>query len=268
MEAISIEKSEGDYVIVSAGAGVNWDDLVEWTVEHNLYGLENLSFIPGTVGASPVQNIGAYGAEIKDYIEKVETISTADFTRKTFGRDDCGFGYRYSIFKGSEKGKYLVTQVSFRLFSSPVFNLEYSALRDELRSNKITLREVREAVISIRKRKLPDPEVTGNAGSFFKNPVIPAADATILKVKNPAVPLYADAPGFTKVAAGWLIEQCGWKGRKSGNAAVHEKQALVLINCGNATGQEILSLSEEIKVSVQEKFGIKLEREVEVINPI
>jgi UDP-N-acetylmuramate dehydrogenase len=268
MEGIKIEKKEGNNIIVAAGAGVNWDNLVAWTVEKGFSGLENLSYIPGNTGASPVQNIGAYGAEVSEFIEKVETISTTSFSRKTFGRDECGFAYRNSIFKGSEKGRYMVMKVFFRLSAVPKYNLEYGALKEELGKTPITLTGIREAVIAIRKRKLPDPYIIGNAGSFFKNPVVPASVAVLLKEQFPSIPVYPDAPGYTKLAAGWLIEQCGWKGKRFGNAGVHEKQALVLVNLGNASGEEIFDLSEEIKTSVRNKFGIGLEREVEVISSI
>lgn len=269
ISGIKIEKKENPKVIVSAGAGVNWDSFVQWTVDNGLYGIENLSLIPGDVGASPVQNIGAYGTEIKDHIEKVETISLSDLSCRTFGKEECGFGYRYSIFKGSEKGKFLVSRVHFSLSSSPVFNIEYGALRNELGHNEeLTLKNVRDAVIRIRKSKLPDPEVTGNAGSFFKNPVVPEYVASKLREKHPSLPAYHESAGFVKVPAGWLIEQCELKGKRFGKAGVHEKQALVLVNYGNATGEDIFNLSEFVKNSVLSKFGISLEREVEVIRPI
>lgn len=269
ISGIKIEREEGSMVTVSVGAGVNWDSFVQWTVDNNLYGLENLSLIPGDIGASPVQNIGAYGTEIKDFIEKVETISISDLSQRTFTKEECGFDYRYSIFKGSEKGKYLVTRVHFSLSASPVFNLEYGALREELgNKEKPTLSRVRQAVIDIRKRKLPDPSIVGNAGSFFKNPVLNESDALKLKEQHPSLPVYPETDGHLKVAAGWLIEQCGWKGERIGDAGVHEKQALVIVNYGNATGEEIFNLSELVKKSVHDKFGINLEREVEVIRPI
>jgi UDP-N-acetylmuramate dehydrogenase len=269
ISGIKIEREEGSKVIISAGAGVNWDSFVQWTVDNNLYGLENLSLIPGDVGASPVQNIGAYGTEVRDHIEKVETISISNLSQRTFTKDECGFAYRYSIFKGREKGKYIVARVHFSLSASQTFNLEYGALREELgNKEQLTLSRVRQAVIDIRKRKLPDHAIAGNAGSFFKNPVLNESDAFKLKEQHPSLPVYPESDGFVKVAAGWLIEQCGWKGKRLGDAGVHEKQALVIVNYGNATGEEIFNLSELVKNSVHDKFGIKLEREVEIITPI
>jgi UDP-N-acetylmuramate dehydrogenase len=263
---IKVEQEDGGTTVISAGAGVEWDKLVEWSVARGLYGLENLSLIPGNVGASPVQNIGAYGVEVKDSIEKVKTISVRNGSVRFFSKNECEFGYRNSIFKNKLKGEYLVTRVYFRVSTDPVININYGALKDEV--NKLgatTLKNIREAVINIRKDKLPDPSKTGNAGSFFKNPVISNTDATLLKEKYPLMPVYDDISGGTKLAAGWLTEQCGWKGKRSGDAGVHEKQALVLVNYGNASGEEIFSLSESIRESVRKKFGIELEREVEVI---
>jgi len=263
---IRIDKKSGDGVIISAGAGIAWDRLVEWSVEKGLGGLENLSLIPGKVGAVPVQNIGAYGVEVKDCIEKVKAINIEDGTTRTFSNNDCEFGYRSSVFKSRLKGKYMITRVWFRLSSKPAFNLEYGSLKDEVdKLGSVTLRNVRNAVINIRRSKLPDPEVIGNAGSFFKNPVADTSLVLKLKRSYPEMPVYADTCEKTKIAAGWLIEQCGWKGKRKGDAGVHEKQALVLVNHGKATGKEILDLSEEIRKSVRVKFGINLEREVEVI---
>lgn len=266
---INIEEKHNGKVIVSAGAGVNWDSLVEWCVRNSLYGLENLSLIPGDSGASAVQNIGAYGTEVRDVIVKVEAISVREKTARTFSAEECEFAYRYSIFKGKQKGNYIVTRVHFMLSEEPVLNIRYSALKEALQGmDHLTLHDVRRAVIDIRRSKLPDPEITGNAGSFFKNPVIGYESAMILKEKYPSMPVFSDENGKMKLAAGWLIEQCGWKGKRSGNAAVHDRQALVLINCGKATGNEIFRLSEDIRSSVMEKFGVELEREVEIVNPI
>jgi UDP-N-acetylmuramate dehydrogenase len=263
---INIEWENNDHVLISAGAGINWDDLVEWTVENGLSGLENLSLIPGCVGASPVQNIGAYGREVRETIEKVETIRISDGTLTEFSNPDCQFRYRYSIFKGSEKGKYLVTRVFFRLSRKPDLMLDYGMLRDEVKKlGADSLHNVRKAVINIRRNKLPDPDHTGNAGSFFKNPVIPEAQVLQIKRKYPMMPAFLESEGMIKVPAAWLIEQCGWKGKRIGNAGVHEKHALILINLGNATGDDIFLLSEEIRKSVREKFDIELEREVEII---
>jgi UDP-N-acetylmuramate dehydrogenase len=268
---IRIEKEDhaDGSVIVSAGAGVIWDDLVEWTVNSGIGGLENLSLIPGKVGAVPVQNIGAYGVEVKDFICKVRTLDINSGTERIFSNSDCLFGYRESIFKKELKGKYIVTSVSFRLGRKQEPNLSYEALARELNgSSGISCKTVRETVIRIRHSKLPDPSVTGNAGSFFKNPIVSDETAIALKEKYNDIPVYNDKPGSKKIAAGWLIDRCGWKGFRRGDAGVHPKQALVLVNYGQATGREIFELSEEIRKSVADNFGITLEREAEVIGSI
>ena len=263
---IKIEVQEGEYVAVSAGAGVKWDRFVEWCVGKGFSGLENLSGIPGNVGAVPVQNIGAYGMEAKDSILKVRTISTIDGRVRVFKNEECHFGYRNSVFKTSRKGQYLVTRVYFRLALNHNPNLGYGSLKEEVsKLGKPTLKNIRTAVLKIRQTKLPDPEVIGNAGSFFKNPVVNKSSADRLVKAFPSIPVYEDSSGNKKLAAGWLTEQCGWKGKRKGDAGVHEKQALVLVNHGYATGKEIFELSEEIRNSVRKKFGIELEREVEVI---
>jgi UDP-N-acetylmuramate dehydrogenase len=262
------DKGNGS-VIVSAGAGVNWDDLVEWTVAKGFGGLENLSLIPGRVGATPVQNIGAYGVEVSESIVKVKTISTDDGSQCIFGNEECGFGYRNSIFKKDKKNRFLVTRVYYKLTTSPSLNLFYDSLRQEVNMlGNENLRNVRQAVIKIRRSKLPDPELIGNAGSFFKNSVVTSSVAERLKKEYPEMPVYEETEGYKKLASGWLIDMCGWKGKRIGDAGVHEKQALVLINYGKATGKEIYDLSEEIRKSVNNKFGVDLEREVEVIGVI
>jgi UDP-N-acetylmuramate dehydrogenase len=269
IEGIRIEEQHHDYIIISAGSGVVWDELVGWSVENGFGGLENLSLIPGSAGASPVQNIGAYGVEVKDTIEKVRAVSISDGSIKEFSKTDCSFSYRSSIFKFEEKNKYLITRVFYRLTISPVFNLDYGSLKDEVNElGNITLKSVRAAIIKIRKSKLPDPEIIGNAGSFFRNPVVSNTTAENLKKSFPAMPLYRDQYGSFKLAAGWLIEQCGWKGKRIGDAGVYGKQALILVNHGKATGEEIFNLSEEIRRSVKGKLGIELEREVEVVRTI
>jgi UDP-N-acetylmuramate dehydrogenase len=266
---INIETSEDGHSIVSAGAGENWDDLVEWSVSNGFGGLENLSLIPGKVGATPIQNIGAYGVEIKDLIVKVRTISTRDGSVRMFSNEECEFDYRNSIFKNSEKGKYLVTRVWYKLSTNPVINLSYGSLSEEVdKLGTVNLKNIRQAVINIRRSKLPDPLITGNAGSFFKNPVVPDSFAESLRKEFTGMPVYSDKPGFSKLASGWLIDQCGWKGKRKGDAGVHDKQALVLINHGKATGKEIFELSADIQKSVLEKFGIGLEREVEIVGSI
>jgi len=263
---IKIEEKHTDYAIVSSGSGINWDKFVGWCVNNGFGGVENLSLIPGNVGASPVQNIGAYGVEVKDSIIKVRAVSIEDGKIREFNKDDCRFAYRNSIFKEELKGKFLVTRVYFKLDTKPVLNLGYGSLsEDVLKSGKPDIRTVRNAVINIRRAKLPDPEIIGNAGSFFKNPVISQKTGEALKTIYPQLPVYNDKPGFLKIAAGWLIDQCGWKGYRKGYAGVHEKQALVLVNYGNATGSDIYNLSEEIRLSVNKKFNIDLEKEVEVL---
>jgi UDP-N-acetylmuramate dehydrogenase len=263
---IRIENKDGKHVVVSAGAGINWDKLVGWCVDRGFSGLENLSLIPGTVGATPVQNIGAYGVEVKDLIVKVKAVNVRNGLIRIFSNKECEFGYRTSIFKRRLKGIYLITRVYYRLNVNQTLNLSYGSLKEEV--NKLgseNLINVRQAVINIRRAKLPDPEITGNAGSFFKNPVVEAETADRLKKDNPAMPQYDDLQGTKKLAAGWLIEKCGWKGYRKGDAGVHDKQALVLVNYGKAAGIEIRQLSELISESVREKFGVELECEVEII---
>jgi UDP-N-acetylmuramate dehydrogenase len=266
---ISIDSVDSDKVIVAAGAGIIWDSLVEWTVEKGFSGVENLSHIPGETGATPVQNIGAYGVEVREVINKVEALSTTDGSLHYFDNKECGFGYRKSIFKGSEKGKFLVTRVFFNLTTSPSYNLDYGSLKEEvIRLGEISARNIRKAVINIRHSKLPEPEIMGNAGSFFKNPVVSDALAGDLLKKFPRMPYYTESQGMIKIPAAWLIDQCGWKGKRTGDAGVHEKQALIIVNYGKASGKEIYKLSEAICKSVDEKFGIELEREVEVVGSI
>lgn len=269
VDRIRVVKEVRNEVIISAGAGVNWDRLVEWCVSRDLSGLENLSLIPGTVGASPVQNIGAYGVEVKELIVGVRTISAEYGSVKTFTNDECEFGYRSSVFKKSIKGKYLVTRVFFRLSKLPVLNLSYGSLKEEVEKlGGTSLRNVRKAVINIRNAKLPDPALIGNAGSFFKNPVVSSIVAESIVKEYPSAPKFNDSSGLTKLAAGWLVDQCGWKGIRNGDAGVHDKQALVLVNHGEASGKDIYELSESIRKSVLDKFGIHLEREVEVLGSI
>ena len=263
---IKIEEKDKDTVTISAGAGINWDTLVEWTVNNGFGGLENLSLIPGLTGATPVQNIGAYGVEVKDKIVKVKTISINDGSLREFSNTECKFDYRNSIFKNHEKGRYLITRVYYKLNLRPKPDLNYGSLKEEvIKTGSITLQNVRQAVINIRKSKLPDPEILGNAGSFFKNPVISISLAENLRKIYRDMPSYSDRSGGIKLAAGWLIDQCGWKGKRVGDTGVHDKQALILVNYGKATGKEIFKFSEKIKESVFEKFGIELEREVEVL---
>lgn len=268
IKGLSIEKETSEYTVVKAGAGEIWHDLVLYAIKNKLGGIENLSLIPGTVGAAPIQNIGAYGVELKDHFEKLDAIEIESGKSKSFNLDECCFGYRNSIFKSSQKGKYIITHVYFKLSKKPEFKTSYGAIKDTLQDMKvqeISAEAISKAVIRIRQSKLPDPEIIGNAGSFFKNPEIPEEQFLKLKESNPDIPSYPVTPGIVKVPAGWLNEQCGWKGKRYGNAGVHKDQALVLVNYGNASGKEIQELSQKIQASVLEKFGIKLETEVNII---
>ena len=256
-----------DEVLVRAGAGEVWDDFVAYTVEKGWYGAENLSLIPGEVGASAVQNIGAYGVEAKDLIVKVATIEVATGKERVFGNEECGYAYRESVFKHALKGKYIVTHVTYRLFKKPSYRLDYGNVRAELekRGCELTLENVRRTIIDIRESKLPDPKVQGNAGSFFMNPIVPRPLFEELQGKYPSMPFYEVDAERVKIPAAWMIDQCGWKGKQLGRAGVHNKQALVLVNCGGATGQEIIALSEEIQRSVLDKFGVRISPEVNFI---
>lgn len=265
---IGLVNEDRNYLYLEAGAGEKWDDLVNFAVKHELGGLENLSNIPGRVGASPVQNIGAYGVEAKDYIWLVKGVDLITGEMVEFTNEKCCFGYRDSIFKKELKGKFIVTSVIFRLDKFPEYKLDYGALKHETEKlGEVNLATVRQAVIAIRSSKLPDPAKIGNAGSFFKNPLVEKITADRLKIYYSSLPVYAtDQPEKIKLAAGWLIDQCGWRGFRDGDAGVHKDQALVLVNYGNATGKEILILSEKIRTSVFEKFGVMLEPEVNVVD--
>ncbi|SDL64774.1 UDP-N-acetylmuramate dehydrogenase [Chryseobacterium taihuense] len=269
LKGITIQPLNEDKVLVTAKAGENWHEFVMFCLEKNLGGLENLSLIPGNVGTSPMQNIGAYGTEIKDVFYNCKVLNLETLEIEAFDLEKCRFGYRDSIFKQDGKGKYVILEVTFQLTTkNHQIKTEYGAIKSELENLGIenpTIQDVSKAVINIRQSKLPDPKQTGNAGSFFKNPTIPLAQFEELKLKFPNIPGYPNGD-FVKVPAGWLIEQCGWKGKQIGNVASHTLQALVIVNAtGNATGQEIFDFSTEIINSVQEKFGIELEREVNVI---
>lgn len=261
-------KEESDFYLVKAQAGENWHDLVIHLVNKNIGGLENLSLIPGTVGAAPIQNIGAYGVEIKEYIESVEALEIESGNIRTFPNEDCDFDYRYSTFKGPLKGDYIITCINLILPKQHNLNTSYGAIKSTLEDKGITaptIKDVSDAVIEIRQSKLPDPSKIGNSGSFFKNPIIHHDQFQELKKEYPDIVGYSQDNNLVKVAAGWLIENAGWKGKKIGNTGTHEKQALVLVNHGNATGEEIFMHSVLIIHSVEDKFGIKLEREVNVI---
>jgi UDP-N-acetylmuramate dehydrogenase len=266
---MDVVREDERHVWVKAGAGVSWHQLVLHCVAHDLGGLENLSLIPGKVGAAPMQNIGAYGVEIKDTFETLEALRIEDGSVVHFDREACAFGYRESYFKREGRGQYVILNVTFRLNKAPhVLNTSYGNIGDELARMGITtptIKDVSDAVIAIRRSKLPDPAVIGNAGSFFKNPVVPVAVADRIKAEHPDMPAYPAGEGFVKLAAGWLIERAGWKGHRTGAFGVHDRQALVLVNHGGATGNEIHVLSGEIMQSIKERFGVELEREVNII---
>jgi len=262
------ERVEGNSVVLKAAAGEVWNDLVQYAVNKGFAGMENLSLIPGTVGASPVQNIGAYGVELDTIFESCRVFELATGSFKTFTTSDCGFSYRESIFKQARKDQYIVTEVSFRLSLVPTIRTSYGAIQEELKHrgiNKPTIKDVSEVVSAIRVSKLPDPSTIGNAGSFFKNPIISAAQFEKVQASFPEVVHYPAANGQVKLAAGWLIEQCGWKGKVVGHTGTWKNQALVLVNHGGASGSEVFAFSEQIIASVFERFGLRLEREVNVI---
>ena len=266
ISSIDIIGGDSDHVHVRVGAGVIWDDFVAWCSINGYWGVENLSAIPGEVGASAVQNIGAYGVEAKDVIDTVQTICLADGSERDFTNAECKYAYRQSIFKNELKGQYAVTYVLFTLSKVPQPKLGYGAIAQEVeRMGGPTLENIRKAVIAIRDSKLPDPKVLGNAGSFFMNPVISEHEFNIIRSNYPDVPSYPAPDGMVKVPAGWLIEKTGWKGRSLGPAAVYEKQALVLVNKGGATGADIKHLADTIIKDVKEKFGITLSTEVNYI---
>ena len=267
VKGIQVVREDEKYVYVKVGAGENWHGFVQYCLQRNWAGVENLSLIPGSVGAAPMQNIGAYGVEIKEVFYELEARSLDDGKVYTFSLNDCQFGYRDSVFKRKYKGRFIILYVTFRLNKIPRFHTEYGAIREELDNmgiGQLSIQAISRAVINIRSSKLPDPAVIGNAGSFFKNPTIPNQQFAALQTKFPGIVGYPSPGGTTKLAAGWLIEQCGWKGFRRGDAGCHARQALVLVNYGNATGKEIYDLSEEIAQSVQNTFGVMLEREVNI----
>lgn len=257
---------DGETVIVEIGAGEVWDEVCGWAVSNDWSGAENLTAIPGEMGAAAVQNIGAYGAEIKDLILRVTAYDTNTEEVRTFSLLECRYGYRHSIFKEPEfKGRYVVTSVLLRLQRTPAFNLEYGNIRQAMEGKELTLSNVRQAIASIRQAKLPDPAKIGNAGSFFKNPVVSRAMYEHLLAQYPAMPHYHVDDEHEKIPAGWLIEQCGWKGRRHGQAGVYEKQCLVLVNHGGATPQQLVELCQLIVDSVRTTFAIDIEPEVNII---
>ncbi|TWF39119.1 UDP-N-acetylmuramate dehydrogenase [Chitinophaga polysaccharea] len=268
LKGITVVKEDNDYVYVKAGAGENWHGFVLHCIALQLGGLENLSLIPGNVGASPMQNIGAYGVEIKDVFHELEALHLDEHRVVTFNNADCQFGYRESVFKRQYRNQFAILSVTYRLSKKPHFNTSYGAINEELQRMNVqtlSIQAISQAVINIRSSKLPNPAEIGNAGSFFKNPTIPQEQYEALHAAFPQLVAYPVANNAFKLAAGWLIEQCGWKGYRKGDAGVHAKQALVLVNYGGATGKEIYQLSQEVVDSVQAKFGVELEREVNIL---
>ena len=267
LKSIDLLTTDEQSVYVEVGAGVVWDDFVDFAVNKGWGGVENLSLIPGETGAAAVQNIGAYGVEVQSVIDRVKTVEVESGEIREFSNAECEYGYRESIFKTMLKGKYIVTSVVFRLECVPTFTLDYQHMENEVRKNgDLSLANVRQTIIAIRQSKLPDPAVQGNAGSFFMNPVIPKSLFVQLQSQFPEMPHYYVSETDEKVPAAWLIDKCGWKGKQIGKAAVHDKQALVLVNKGGATGAEIVFLAEQIQLSVKEKFGIELRPEVNYIS--
>ncbi|MBP7470650.1 MAG: UDP-N-acetylmuramate dehydrogenase [Flavobacterium sp.] len=264
-----IIKEDEDFVWVESQAGENWHEFVLWTIDQNFGGLENMSLIPGNVGTTPVQNIGAYGAEIKDTFVSCEAMSIENQEMRSFTKAECHFGYRESVFKNEAKDQYVITSVVFKLTKrNHKINTSYGDISGELAKNNITnptLKDVSNAVIAIRQSKLPDPKELGNSGSFFKNPILKKSDFEKIHHQFPEMKYYEVSETEVKVPAGWLIEQAGFKGKRFGDAGIHKNQALVLVNYGNATGQEILEVSKTIQKTIFETFGIHIEAEVNVI---
>ena len=276
IKGIVIDQDNENEVFVTVNAGENWHDFVQWCLSKNFGGIENLSLIPGSVGTSPIQNIGAYGVEVKDVVTKVQALEIASGKKMNFSNEDCQFSYRNSIFKNQLKGKVVITSVSFKLSKkNHQINTSYGAIEQELKNNKITnpsIVDISKAVIKIRNSKLPDPNKIGNSGSFFKNPVVSSKHFQRLQKKHPSIPFYKQdhtttnqKDDFYKIPAGWLIETAGYKGKRYGDFGVHEKQALVLVNYNNAHGNDIFNLAKKIQKSIFETFGIRLEIEVNVI---
>ena len=268
IKGIEVQHEDAEHVYVKAGAGENWHQFVLHCINHSWAGIENLSLIPGNVGASPIQNIGAYGVELDNVFWSLEAFHLAERRIHTFTMADCEFGYRDSIFKNSYKDQFAILSVTFQLRKKPIFHVSYGAITEELEKmgvKELSIKAISQAVINIRSSKLPDPEKIANSGSFFKNPIVSAGKYEELKLKFPGIIAYPSVKGNVKLAAGWMIEQCGWKGYRKGDAGCHAKQALVLVNYGNASGKEIHELSERIIRSVKEKFGVELEREVNII---
>jgi len=268
LKGIDILKEEGDLVWLKVAAGEVWHELVLYCVENGYGGIENLSLIPGTVGAAPMQNIGAYGVEIREVLESVEAVQRSTGEIQVFNNESCNFGYRESVFKNIHKDAYVITAVTLKLSKNPSFNTSYGAIQDTLKANEVdtlSLKAISDAVCQIRNSKLPNLAEIGNAGSFFKNPVIPQVQFEALKERFPNIVGYPLPEAQVKVPAGWLIEQSGWKGKRFGNIGVHARQALVLVNYGGGNGAEIRKLSQDIQASVLEKFGIEIKPEINIV---
>jgi UDP-N-acetylmuramate dehydrogenase len=269
LKGTKVVKEDDDFAWVESMAGENWHEFVLWTIDQNFGGLENMSLIPGNVGTTPVQNIGAYGTEIKDTFVSCEAVKIDNQETKTFTKDECNFGYRESIFKHEVKDQFVITSVVFKLTKcNHKINISYGDITKELENQNVTiptLKDVSNAVIAIRKSKLPDPKELGNSGSFFKNPIISKEEFDKIHVLHPEMPHYTITETTVKVPAGWLIERAGFKGKRFGDAGIHKNQALVLVNYGNATGQEILAVSKDVQATVLREFGIAIEAEVNVI---
>ncbi len=272
IKGIEIVSQSEEHIRLKIMAGENWHAMVQWTLENNYGGLENMSLIPGNTGTAPIQNIGAYGVELKDRFVQCEAIHVATHEIRSFNKTDCAFGYRDSYFKNQGKGIYIITSVTLQLTKKKhVLNTSYGAIETELKAMKVaqpTIRDVARAVINIRQSKLPDPKVLGNSGSFFKNPVVTKEEFEVFSNSYPEAPFYEISEQSFKIPAGWLIEQCGFKGKRYGDAGVHEKQALVLVNYGNASGAEIMALATRIIKAVATKFGIAITPEVNVIGAL
>lgn len=270
LKGIEVVSQDENHVWVEAKAGENWHEFVLWTLKNNFGGVENLSLIPGNIGSAPIQNIGAYGVELKDVFDSCKAINIKTQEIKTFSNSACNFGYRESIFKGTEKGKYIILSVTLKLTKNKhKISTSYGVIENELQKNGITnptIQDISKAVIAIRESKLPNPKEIGNSGSFFKNPVVDRATFTKVQEKYPEMPFYEVSKNEIKIPAGWLIEQAGFKGKRFGDAGVHEKQALVLVNYGNATGKEIYDLAKTIQQTIFDKFGIEIEMEVNIVS--
>lgn len=261
---IELIDDDDNHVYVKVGAGENWHTFVLYCIDNHYAGVENLSFIPGTVGAAPIQNIGAYGVELKDSLHEVHTISINDQKNHVFKNKECEFGYRDSIFKKSLKNKHIITHVVLRLNKKPVFHVTYGAIRDKLAGKELSIKAISDVIIQIRREKLPDPTIIGNAGSFFKNAIVTPEKFLSLQQQSPKIPHFAEPNGDVKISSAFLIEACGFKGKQFGHVGVHSHQALVLVNDGHGTGADIKAISQQIQHDVMEKFGVMLTTEVNI----